>query len=89
MQIPTLHINGTSKEGLLNPIREAAILISKARESFTNTCPHNRDYYPQGDNNYAAAREEWRREGIKLNEVYDYLEKLFVAIDNGGYKKGK
>ena len=48
MLVPTVHLNGTSKQELLNQNAIAIADIEAARESLQAAAPNGRDYYPQG-----------------------------------------
>jgi hypothetical protein len=80
MQVPTIHINGTSRERLLEALSDAGEALRKAREALAQTAPNGRDYYPQGlDALRAAEREHWARME-KLFQVQQELEYMAIAI---------
>lgn len=44
---PTVHLNGTSREDLLEAIEQAYLAVSEAQSKLAQTAPNARDYYPQ------------------------------------------
>ena len=80
MMLPTIHLNGTSREELIRQNMNSALLISKAIDSMYNGRPHGRDYYPQDSilgtfrgNAYRRASAEYEARIDKLNSVYKEL----------------
>jgi hypothetical protein len=47
MTVPTVHLNGTGREGLRRKYRTAYLTLTPAIEALRQTTPHGRDYYPQ------------------------------------------
>lgn len=58
MMIPTVHLNGTSKQELMQQIRDAYDALFVALEKMRQMTPHGRDYYVQGPEAGQKAREE-------------------------------
>ena len=85
LAIPTVHLNGTSKSGLLEPLLEAATALHRAQRRLANTGPNPRDYYVQGDRAFEIAREQHaerlRRLADITNEIADIAEGI---LDQGG-----
>lgn len=79
--IPTLHLNGTSRELVLAQIYEAAIAVRAALVCLAGAAPNARDYYPQGAGAYARALGEHVDRADKLQSVYEELLALHSAID--------
>lgn len=82
--VPTIHLNGTSRYGLLDPIREALRALREAEDKVGRTAPHPRDYYPQGDAIYARAAALHRERLVKLHEVITELQSIGTAIIASG-----
>lgn len=74
MMMPTVHMNGTGKETLLNDHVDAMAAIRGAMEALRKAAPNARDYYVQGDDAYTKAREEYSARQQKLADVLDELE---------------
>ena len=62
LEVPTIHLNGTSKERLLEAIEEAHLKIDHAIKALTECAPNGRDYYV----------------GLKAGATYDRLEKALA-----------
>jgi hypothetical protein len=73
LTVPTVHINGTSRDELLEQIRDAYLAIGKAMEALAKASPNGRDYYPQGDEACRAARKEHQSRAERLASVRDEL----------------
>lgn len=68
MKFPTIHLNGTSRKALHHGYREAALAVKRAIDATAETYPNARDYYPQGDEAFYAARQE-HEERVRLLAV--------------------
>ena len=73
---PTVHMNGTSRDALLDQLFDAINAIHEAGKKLARACPNGRDYYTQG----AAALNEalLQHEGrmAKLKSVTDELKEI-------------
>jgi hypothetical protein len=83
MIYPTVHLNGTSKERLLEAMREAHEALWLAICALKETYPHGRDYYPQGNDVWAKAADEWQSRNDHLNSVYSELLGLTTFLTFG------
>ena len=81
LAVPTIHLNGTSADRLLEAIEAAYARCGEALDALCQCAPNGRDYYPQGPEAMdLATRQHWRRlEHVKA--VRDELERLAIAID--------
>lgn len=79
---PTIHLNGTSRDDLLNEIDNAYHLLNDAYDALKRTAPNSRDYYPQGANAMAAAEREHMGRMLKVDDVRRELQQLAEAILN-------
>lgn len=84
MIIPTIHLNGTSKERLIEALGDAYAAINDAQAKLRECAPNGRDYYPQGPDAINKAQDEHRSRQQKLEDVKTDLEKLVEAIDAQG-----
>jgi hypothetical protein len=66
---PSIHLNGTPAERLLDQYCDAGKAIRQAIDALNDARPNPRDYYPQGDNAYATAAKEQEARLDKLREV--------------------
>ena len=76
MTLPTIHLNGTGKETLIEEIDQVYASMSKLMGDFADVTCHPRDYYPQGEDAYPAARQQRQEMFDKLVEVSAYIDAL-------------
>ncbi len=76
MILPTVHLNGTSKNELARQLLEAHEAVQKAMEALQEAAPNGRDYYVQGASAiFDAQTEHFDRLG-RLNSVAKELEEI-------------
>ena len=82
---PMVHMNGTSKNGLTEPIDAALDAIRAAYDALKNCGPNGRDYYnhPQAPHAMEQAQKEHRDRLLALHNVQTELEELWSAIEDG------
>ena len=92
--LPTVHMNGTSKEALLTQYKNCWRAVRDAIDVLEANPPHSRDYYPQNTvgtdflyEAYQPAREQHNAWTQKLYAVKNDLEELIIGIGEGGHKK--
>ena len=81
MQLPTIHLNGTSKASLIEDLCEASQTLNLAYEAMKRTGPNGRDYYPQGPAALEAATNEHMDRLRRLDAVKKEIDELTLAID--------
>ena len=77
--VPSIWLNGTSEEKLLEDLANARTAIKAAIEALCVTAPNSRDYYPQG----TAAYEKARHAHILRLEALHKLNGELVEIAEG------
>lgn len=77
---PTVHMNGTSREDLLDGYLKAYWAIRNAREVVILSGPHGRDYYPQGDHAINRATQEHVSRVRRLEDIQLELSELANAV---------
>ncbi len=82
MQIPTIHLNGTSRERLLEALSDANNALLAAEEAVARTAPNARDYHPQGPEAFRAAAQEHFARMQKIEEVRRELAIIAEAISS-------
>ena len=82
MIFPTIHLNGTSKQALLDQVLDAAHAVQDAIKALENATPNGRDYYPQGADAIKLAIAEHTARVTKLKEVFGELAKLAIHISD-------
>jgi len=85
--LPTVHLNGTSKEMLLQGNVKILSAINELRETISSCEFHGRDYYVQ-DNNYfppvdGGAYDKATKERAKhLNNISDFEQYIEQHIEH-------
>jgi hypothetical protein len=80
LTFPTIHINGSSVDRLIEDYAEIHHAIHNALEKMQAAGPNGRDYYPQGDEAFAKARQEHRSRMTRLVEVNRELRAIIENI---------
>ena len=84
MIVPTVHLNGTSRESLLDDLMKASSALEEAYQALKRTAPNGRDYYPQGPDAVYLAEGEHRSRLERLDSVKGEVDQLAVAVDRAG-----
>ena len=69
LTLPSIHLNGTSGEQLLDLNRKAADAVRDAITALYNAYPNARDFYVQGDGAFEKARREHEARVAHLKTV--------------------
>lgn len=86
MRLPTIHLNGTARDALLNDVATAEQAVRVAIRALIDAAPNGRDYYPQGPEAFLEAVQAHAALKVKLEEVADVLFDLADGIAGGGFK---
>lgn len=86
MILPSIHLNGTSLQELLDQTLLAAHALNTALSAMETANPNARDYYPQGHQAFLAAQEEHQARCRKVKAVLEELAQLAEGIADGGHK---
>ena len=81
---PLVHLNGTSREALLDGYTNACHALRSAREAVIEASPNARDYYPLGNDAYRKAEKEHVARLQKLEDVRRELEALALHVSRAG-----
>jgi len=81
LAMPTIHLNGSSPNRLLEELMEAHHALAVARDMLAGAAPNARDYYPQGDDAFRRARTEHNARIAALVEVIGEIAEIAEAID--------
>ncbi len=76
MQRPTIHGNGTSREGLMRLYADAGSALYAALARLAEAAPNGRDYYPQGTTAFETARHEHEARQRMIASVLDDMTRL-------------
>jgi hypothetical protein len=80
LAIPTIHMNGTSRDELTRQLEEAGSALQAAIRAVEQACPNGRDYYTQG---HDATQEALRQHANRLHNltaVHSELCEIYEAI---------
>jgi hypothetical protein len=88
LAVPTIHLNGTSKEALIEQLLEAGSAIRVAVEKLNAAWPNGRDYYVQSPRAYAEADSQWNERRKKLLGVMEELAAITERIDDSAPDRG-
>lgn len=86
MMFPTVHLNGTSREALLEAIEAAHSALLNAQHLLAQTAPNGRDYYVQGPDALYKAQDEHCARMRKLADVKEELEAQAEHLTFGGVR---
>lgn len=59
MILPTVHLNGTSRDDLVEQRLGVIRALCDVEKALQAAWPHGRDYYPQGPDALNRAQQEW------------------------------
>jgi hypothetical protein len=80
LAVPTLHLNGTSPERLVEQNQKLVAALRSALDALQEAAPHGRDYYVQGPDAYAKAAAEHRARQEALSKVFDEAKDIQRAL---------
>jgi len=76
LTLPTVHINGSSRDSLLEDYMAAMDSIRLAMKAVQAAAPHPRDYYVQSNMSAHLARDEHVTRLARLRETLDELNTI-------------
>ena len=77
---PTVHMNGTSKQVLMDQLCNAIDAIHVAGNTLAAAYPNGRDYYPQGADAIHLAMNQHAARMAKLREVAEELREIVESL---------
>lgn len=80
MRMPTVHLNGSSRAALTDPLIDATKALYSAIEALEGASPNARDYYPQGPDAIREATSEHVARLQKLTSVRAELHAILLHI---------
>jgi hypothetical protein len=78
--VPSVHLNGTAGDDLLDQQLAAMRALRSAHEALRAAAPNGRDFYPQGPEAFSAAQDDHRAELQVLATLIARHEALAEAI---------
>lgn len=79
-QMPSIHLNGSSAERLLEEYLNAAEAIRNAQAALAKTAPNARDYYPQGAGAFDKADDEHTARLQRMQDTLNEIEALALHV---------
>lgn len=76
LSLPTVHLNGTSRNELFETYFKALDAIASARVALNEAAPNGRDYYVQGPLALRKAQSEHADRLQRLEAIYNELHAL-------------
>ena len=80
MKIPTVHLNGTSKDELVQQLNDLYLALGDAMDVLAKAGPNGRDYYPDPGRMEKAIMQHQRR-GQVLRDLRAEIEEEIRLID--------
>lgn len=77
---PTIHLNGTAGQVLLDQLTEAGNALLDAIKAHERAEPHGRDYYTQSEGMYGKARAQHNERSQKLRDVLTEIQALACMV---------
>jgi len=74
--LPTVHLNGTSRDSLLDDYMAAMDAIRLAMKALQSAAPNARDYYVQAGDTFCMAQNQHFVRLARLRETLDELNTL-------------
>lgn len=84
LAVPTVHLNGTSREMLVKELETAYDALGAAYEAMRECGPNGRDYYPQGPGALERAIRQHFDRLSRVDSVRSELEALIGKISEAG-----
>ena len=82
LTIPTIHLNGTSRESLVSQYADAASAVNTGIRALCENGPNARDYYVTGMGTFEKAVAEHVARIAKMQEVLNELHALMYACED-------
>ncbi len=82
MLVPTVHLNGSSGEVLLDQNKAALEAVRKAIDAICDAGPNARDYYVQGPDASLAVQREHEARVAALKRVRDDLAAIVEGVQD-------
>jgi hypothetical protein len=76
LTLPTVHLNGTSRESLLEGYIAALDALRLATEALQASAPNSRDYYVQAGDTFCLAQNQHFVRLARLRETLDELNTI-------------
>jgi len=81
MMVPTVHLNGTASEDLIEQLCDVSRALAEAIAVMQKAAPNGRDYYPQGPEAIKKALAEHAARLEMVDAVQREIEMLAERIE--------
>jgi len=78
--VPTIHLNGTSCQELMDQIVNVERAGRKMLQALYDASPNGRDYYTQGDNAFHEVQSEHQDRVKRIQSVIDEIQEIADSI---------
>jgi len=85
---PLVHLNGTGRNGLIDPLVEVLAQGRVFSDALAKTAPHARDYYVMGEAAHSQAHAEHYTRMLRLTELLAEVETIALAVYDAVYDQG-
>lgn len=80
MPMPTVHLNGASRESLVEQRTDVADALRDVEDAIRQAWPHGRDYYPQGPDALTTAQQAWGKRARVVAEMREAIMEEALRI---------
>jgi hypothetical protein len=80
LAIPTVHLNGTSRQELIDQLYVAVRALHEAGSALARAAPNARDYYVQNPLAFSLAQDQHYARMQKLRDITRELEQIAEAL---------
>lgn len=80
MRLPTIHINGTHRNNLLEGLSKVSSTLGDALYAMRRASPNARDYYPQGQEAFAEAASGHASRIERISSVAAEIEAMIEHV---------
>jgi len=77
---PTIHMNGSSRDALMDGYLNARAMLLAAMGALEESHPNGRDYYPQGPDAVQDAMRQHRDRVMRLQAIIVEVEALALIL---------
>ena len=82
LSVPSVHLNGTSKERLMSNLQDVTEKLREAYDAMKSAAPNGRDYYVQGPDAIGQAEVQHRGRLERIDSVIRDINAELEAISN-------
>ncbi len=81
LQLPDIHMNGTSKEALVDALCDASFALNAAYEALKQTAPNGRDYYTLGPLAIGHATNQHMSRLRRLDDIKREIDTIIEGVE--------